>query len=205
MGTSLYPSIAIHRSPTGYSALWPISAYGRKEIDLRVEFFEFLHGSNLEIPKGRPVILRRMRHDDNGELIACPCVSEKTGEPDRDTVCKYCWGEGFLWNEEWITSYKVLVSSNEGLVRKDKNYNAGNSNIPLAFFYTEYQTEPTRRDRIIEVTLDSDGRVSVPYNREAIFRIATAEAFRSDIGRIEYWRLAVLLDSVRSTWQTGSL
>ena len=119
MGTELYPEYAsIISNASNYTELWAISGSGG-EVDLRQEFYEFLYGSATEVAKGRPGILRRMRNDDGGVLIPCPCVDEKTGEPDRDTVCPYCWGEGYLWDEEWITYYKLLVSSQEGMVRKN--------------------------------------------------------------------------------------
>jgi hypothetical protein len=142
-----------------------------------------------------------MRTDDAGDLVICPCVDEKTGEPDKDTICPYCWGEGYLWDEEWITYYKMLVSSHEGLVRKNQYYKPGVSNIPFVFFYLEHDVVPTRVDKIVEVSLDTEGDVSLPYTREAIYPIATPEAFRSDNGRIEYWRVAVVLESVKSNWQ----
>ena len=201
MGTELYPErTTLAGSTTSYSALWPVSGSGR-EVDLRQEFYEFLFGSPTEVPKGRPGILRRMREDDDGELVVCPCVDEKTGEPDRDTICPYCWGEGYLWDEEWVTFYKMIVSSHEGLVRKNQPYKPGMSNIPFVFFYLEYDVVPGSFDKIVEVSLDTEGVISLPYTREAIYPIATAEAFRSDNGRVEYWRVAVVLDSVKSNWQ----
>jgi hypothetical protein len=199
MGTELYPT-AVTSITTDHSGLWPVLSSGG-EVDLRQEFYEFLYGSPTEIPKGRPGILRRMRTDNSGDLVVCPCVDEKTGEPDRDTVCPYCWGEGYYWDEEWVTYYKVLVSSHEGMVRKNQPYKPGVSNTPFVFFYLEHSVAPSRLDKIVEVSLDTEGSISLPYTREAIYPIATAEAFRSDNGRIEYWRVAVVLDSVKSNWQ----
>ena len=197
MGTELDP---VSNSTSSVSGLWPTSASGG-EVDLRQEFYELLFGSATETAKGQPGILRRMRKDDNGDKVACVCVDEKTGEPDRDTMCPYCWGEGFLWDEEWVTYYKMLVSSHEGLVRKNQPNKPGRSNTPFVFFYLEYDIVPDRYDKIAEVALDTEGDISLPYTREAIYSIATAEAFRSDEGRIEYWRIATILDSIKSNWQ----
>jgi len=201
MSVDLYPSRTTSvglESDTG--RIWPISGSGG-EIDLRQEFYEFLYGSPTEVAKGRPAILRRMRRDSDGNLVRCPCVDELTGEPDKDTFCPYCWGEGSLFDEEWITVYKMLVSTHEGMVRKNQPHEPGVSNIPFVFFYCEYFISPTRQDRIIEVSLDTSGRVVTPIVREAIYTIATPEAFRSDNGRVEYWRCAATLDFVKSTWQ----
>jgi hypothetical protein len=201
MGTELYPaSGSIVRNTLDHSELWPVDGSGA-EVDLRQEFYEFLYGSTTEVAKGRPGILKRMRKDADGDLIVCPCVDEKTGEPDRDTICPYCWGEGYYWDEEWIMYYKMLVSSQEGMVRKNSPNKPGLSNTPFVFFYLEYNVVPSRHDKIVEVSLGTTGDISLPYVRKAIYPIATAEAFRSDRGRIEYWRVAVVLDSIRSSWQ----
>jgi len=201
MSYDLYPatSMASPATRSGLS-LYPVIS-GAKEIDLRLEFRRFLYGHGREIPKGQRGLLRRMRRDDDGALVVCSCVDEITREPDKDTKCPYCLGEGYLWDEEWITFYKVIVSSNEGLVRKDRKEKAGVANIPYAFFYVEHHVDPTRYDKIVEVERDLDGSAAIPYRRTAVFDIATAQPFRSDRGRVEYWRLATVQDSVKSTWQ----
>jgi hypothetical protein len=202
MGANLYPEpvSSIRLSSSNNSSLWPISNSGG-EVDLREEFYELLYGSSSEVAKGRPGLLRRMRTDSDGDLIQCPCVDDITGEPDIDTFCPYCWGEGYIWDEEWITYYKRIVSSQEGLVRKNQPHQPGLSNIPFAFFYLEYNVLPTVYDIVIEVSLDEDGYVNTPISRSAHFKIATPESFRSDNGRIEYWRVAATKDSVLSKWQ----
>lgn len=205
MGTELYPNrVSLPSTYAGGSKdIWPVTRTGN-EIDLRVEFYRFLYGFGNEIPKGQVGILRRMRTDDSGDLIPCACVDSLTNEPDRDTLCPYCLGEGLLWDEEWIVYYKMMVASHEGMVRKDKTEKPGISNIPYAFFYVEHDVNPTRKDKIVEVVRDTNGNVIRPYQREAINTIATAEPFKSDLGRIEYWRLACSKDSLLSTWQTGA-
>jgi hypothetical protein len=141
-----------------------------------------------------------MRKDANGELIHCDCVDEKTGEPDKDTPCPYCSGEGYLWNESWITLYKALHFTQGKGTRANQPEVPGMSNIPRVYFYLESYVMPTKYDRIIEVSLDEEGEIIVPYKREAIYPIATPEGFRSDRGRVEYWRCAVVQNSIRSTW-----
>jgi len=201
MGFDLYPeSTQVAVGNMDFSTPWP-TAVGGTELDLRTEFHRFLFGSATEIPKGRIGILRRMRRDDDGNVVQCPCVSAITGEPDKDTPCNYCWTEGNLWDEEWITYYKMLASSHEGLVRKNQPHEPGVSNIPFVFFYLEYDVAPTRQDKIIEVARDVDGDIIVPYKRETIYPISICEDFRSDNGRVEYWRVAVTTDSVISNWQ----
>ena len=195
----LYPHTAADSS-----GLWPVSTKG--EIDLRKEFYDFLHGSTTETAKGHPVILRKMSRDSNGNLIKCSCVDEYTKEPDQDTICPYCWGVGNLWQEQWILTYSVVLNPSRGsLARREANNKAGKSNIPLLFYYIEYQHEPTKDDQIIEVKLDTEGNIVQPYKRKITHDIIVAEPFRSDTGRIEYWRCAVSAENIASTWwQNGS-
>jgi len=195
-----YPRGSVIRTTSDSTGLYTSTSSGG-EVDLRQEMDSTLYGSATEIAKGRPVVLRRMRHTAAGLLIPCACTSSLTGEPDRDTKCKYCWGERFLWDEEWITVYKMSVSSQEGFTRKPQANEPGVSITPLVFFYLEYTVEPTIFDKIVEMKLDIEGAVVVPITREAVFQIATAEDFRSDNGRVEYWRCAVNEESVRSTWE----
>lgn len=202
MSTSLYPrtrsnpNIRVSRS----SSIWPLVVSGR-EIDLRSELSHILYGYGDEIAKGQLGILRRARIDDDGYVVKCPCFDEKTREPDKDSPCEICGGLGYLWDEEWITYYKMLIASNEGMARKNKPQLPGTSNVPYAFFYVEYDIAPSNYDKIIEVYRDSEGDPDEPFHRKDIYSIATAEPYRSDNGRIEYWRIACPLDSVVSVWQ----
>jgi hypothetical protein len=200
MVNELYPRTSSVRLTSDQTGLFTSSSSGG-EVDLRQEMDSTLYGSVTEIAKGRPIVLRRMRRTSAGQLIECACVSTLTGEPDQDTKCPYCWGERYLWDEEWVTAYKMQVSSQEGFARKPQPNEPGVSITPLVFFYMDYTIAPTQDDKIVEVKLDLEGNVVIPITREAIYQIATAEDFRSDNGRVEYWRCAVNEESVRSTWE----
>lgn len=172
--------------------LYPSS--GGTEIDLRDEMRRFFHGDGCEIAKGRKGFLRRMRTDDDGNFIPCPCVDPLTSEPDLDTLCPYCLGEGYMWDEELITYYKVLVGDGRGLAGKISKNISGELNIPFAMWYVEYTVNPTHKDRIVEVKLDLEGNVVLPVDRIGVYRLETVEAFRSDNSRVEYFRLATNLE-----------
>lgn len=173
------------------------------EIDLRVEFHDILYGNGVEIPKGIPVILRRMRYDANEELVRCPCVSDITNEPDEDVPCHHCWGEGFIWDEEWLVTYKVVIGGARGssLAKQLETHPAGTLKTSICFFYFKYDTNLTNYDKIIEVKLDEEGCIVAPYKRIHKYGISTAESLRSDSGRIEYWRVACVEERVKSNWQ----
>jgi hypothetical protein len=155
------------------------------EIDLRIELHKTLYGSIDEIAKGRQGLLRVARVDNNGDLVKCPCRDEITDEPDKDFFCKTCYGFGYLWNERKIVYYR----DDDSVSKHDESY-----------FYMEYFENPTRFDCIIEVALDMDGQPKMPVRRELYYPILFAEAFRSDTGRIEYWRCRAKLERKWSVW-----
>lgn len=173
----LYPRSA---SRTNTASLWSTTVAAGTEIDLRQEMSNLLYGASDEIAKGRQGLLRVARIDSTtGEPIKCPCRDEITDEPDLEFYCRTCLGMGFLWDERKIVYYK----DDDSVSKKDESY-----------FYMEYDENPARRDWIIEVQLDQDGEPIEPVTRELFYKTLTAEAFRSDLGRIEYWRCRAKLE-----------
>jgi len=170
---------------------------GGTEIDLRDEMKRLMHGDGTEIPKGRKGLLRRMRKNDNGNLILCECVDDITHEPDLDTFCPYCLGEGYKWDEEIITYYKVVIGTNEGLAAKVQKLIPGELNVPFAFYYIEYFVNPSLQDKLVEIRLDLEGNVITPLDRHKVVRLEAVQDFRSDNGRIEYFRLGTNLEVLK--------
>lgn len=155
------------------------------EIDLRQEMYRTLYGAVDEIAKGKQGLLRVARVDSDGNPEKCPCRDEITDEPTKDFYCRTCLGMGFLWDERKIVYYK----DDDSLSKKDESY-----------FYMEYFENPTRFDWIVEIRLDEEGEPVVPVKRELFYPILYAEAFRSDTGRIEYWRCRAKLERKWSVW-----
>jgi len=195
---NLYPSVSVSMTPAT-SSPWTTSS-NKGEVDLRAEIHEILFGSTKEVAKGRLFILRRPRRDSNGKIIVCPCVSGFSQEPDQDTPCEFCWGEGFIWDEQWVTMYKQIVFPRGGAFRRSEPLEAGISYSMTAYFYCEFNIEPTRKDKIIEIDTNMDGLIR-EYKRLAKFRIISPEPFCSDNGRVEYWRLGTVVDIVKSAWE----
>lgn len=155
------------------------------EIDLREEFDNILFGEDDGVRHSQFVLIRKMRHDDNGDKIYCTCMENKTTrEPDPD--CSYCLGEGFLWDEYWKLSFWMYGSADTGLVRKDIYQAAGIVNADYKIFFLRYDTEIYEGDKIIEVKLDVEGEPVLPYVREAIHKPQTLGKRRADNGRIEF-------------------
>jgi hypothetical protein len=175
------------------TSLYPST--GGCEVNLRDEFAKILYGDGCEIPKGQKGFLRRMRRDENGSLIPCACVDSLTHEPDLDSLCPYCLGEGYVWDEELITFYKVIIATGQGLGNKVRKLIPGELNIPFVLWYIEYSVNPTTYDRLVEIELNLEGDVIIPINRIGTYRLETVQAFRSDNGRVEYFRLGTNLEA----------
>ena len=166
----------------------------RSEIDLRQELINMFDGKNPEIPKAQLALFRRMRRDSNEQLISCPCVDSLTKEPDKDRFCPVCHGEGFLWDEEVIQIYRTYepLSSNP-----DKLFKMGLINQESVVFFTRYDSNIKRQDKILLVQLDVEGNIISPYKRTMLFSIDFPWDYRSDNGRIEYWKLFTSFKDVK--------
>jgi len=169
----------------------------KKEIDLRQEMSDLLFGSAGEVPKGRVGLLRRMRKDTNGDLIKCPCRSKITDEPDKDYYCRYCLGHGYFWDETKIVYYR-----NDDSFRKEKsdNPNYRGQEFEADDFFLQHHEVITPDDFIIVVKLDVDGSIAQPLQREDIFRIWSADKFRADNARVEFWRVRAERERKWSVW-----
>lgn len=175
---SLYPSGRAHTQT--YT-----STHGR-EVDLRREFDDLVFGGPTSIPHGRLFLLRSMRRDSDGSLLSCTCVDSVTKEPDAEDDCPFCLGEGYYWDEDWITGYSAYVGADGGLSNRVKSLFPGPIRVDYRVFYFRYDTVITYADKIVELELDTEGDPVVPYKRETIYKPQTIIKYRSDRGRIEY-------------------
>ena len=95
-----------------------------------------------------------------------------------------------MWDEEWVQVRKVYIRpSNTGFVSRDNYLDIGVANVSAVIFYFEYGIAPTLDDRVIEVAIDAEGDVIVPYVRNRIYRPETVDPHRSDNGRIEFYSM----------------
>lgn len=170
--------------PPGGKTISARSNYGSGEIDLREEFDSLVFGGAGSIPHGRQLILRKMRVDSNNKPIKCTCVDVSTREADYS--CPYCMGEGYYWDENFITGYATYVGADGGLANRARFLQPGIVRADTKVFYFRYDTVITYYDKIVEPKLDTEGELVVPYVRKAIYKPQTIIDYRSDRGRIEY-------------------
>lgn len=152
-----------------------------KEIDLRQEFLNTMYGSATEIAKSQRGLLRVFRNE------ACPCVNKVTGEPDRESRCPVCLGEGKLWDESNIDFYHKRAGTETANIGQDRLYKPGIVNTETEVFFIPYQFNLTKADKIVVLTLDKEGTPVVPLKRIQLFRIAELRPLRLDNGRLEFW------------------
>ena len=153
------------------------------EVDLREELDGLFFSPN-GIRHGRLVVLRTMRRDATGKKIDCTCLDPLTKEASMG--CAYCYGEGYLFDEGWIWCHSMHAAGNAGLVSKRRYVQPGAVRVDYKVFYFRYDTVIKYGDKIIDMKLDEEGDVVVPYVRETIYSPQTINTYRSDNGRIEY-------------------
>ena len=167
----------IGKSP--YKNLYPKQG---KELNLREEFNKTLYGDFDEIAKGRTGLLRKMRRNEEGDLIRCSCRDIVTDEPSSDYHCRYCKGHGYYWDEIPIVYF----------------YNKNNDVDDI--FYLEYNIEVTDRDYIVQVKLDNNGNIIIPVQRERFFRIREVDIEVADFSKIEFTVVKTVEERKWSTW-----
>lgn len=167
------------------STLTTSSSTSSGEIDLREELDELFFGYESGIRHGYVVVIRNLRRDSTGKPVPCSCLQPITREADPD--CSYCYGERYLFDENWAWTYSMYTGSEGGLANKVIYLPPGSVRVDYKLFFFRYDTDIKYGDKIIEMKLDEEGDVIVPYIRESIYLPQTIRKYRSDNGRIEYF------------------
>lgn len=156
------------------------------EIDLRKEFDDIVFGIGGCRPHNSLVMIREMRRDNSGNLIKCACVSVLTDEPDTEKECSRCLGEKYIWDERFCRCYSTLLGADGGKANRTKRLMPGEIRTDYKLFYLRYDEKISYKDKIIELKLDIEGKPSLPYKRQIIYRPETIQEYRADYGRLEY-------------------
>lgn len=156
----------------------------QKEISLRDEFDHTINGSVYEIAKGFKVMLRQFRRNENGYRVPCSCNVAKEGQAHQR--CSICLGEGYLWDEKYVQTFKVDIGSDQEKAGASLLTEIGRTKKQFCKFYLYSAVDIDYEDKIIELQLDLDGNVLKPERRDISWTVNTLNEKRSDDGRIEY-------------------
>lgn len=174
------------------------SATSGGEPNMRQELIDMFDGKNPQIPKAQIGVLRRMRRDERHHIIACPCVDIVTKEPDKDRYCPICYGEGAYWDEVELQYYAVPAERRDlSLAIKDTLEPPGLINVPTVVFYIRYDSHIHLGDKMVRLETDLEGVPIEPRQRRGIFKINSLWDFRSDRGKIEYWKVFAHKEDVK--------
>lgn len=165
---------------TGSSTFFS-SSTSNSEIDLRAELDELFFGFKSGKRHGYPVVVRHIRLDSNRKPIDCTCRHETTREPDLS--CSYCFGHGYLADEQWYWTYSMYTSN---LASKNIYLPPGQARVDYKIFFFRYDVPIKYGDKIIEMKLDNEGAVITPYVRDVEHKPQTINNYRSDNSRKEY-------------------
>lgn len=163
----------------------------RTEIDFRDEFNRLLFGDHWEIGKEQLYIYRRMRRDAQDKLISCVCQSKLTDEGEVHVTCPYCFGEGFLWDDAWVSGILLKHRTLRRRVERTVYEEFSVLHPDITFMYLVYTSIPTVDDKILAPQIDTSGQIVWPPKIINDWNIDKADPMRGDYGRVEYWFLTL--------------
>lgn len=168
------------------------------EVDLREQMQALFYGTSSEIPKGQTVIFRKMRRKsgivwpvEENDLEITPAINSLTHQGPTPTYPdNWAFGEKFLFDDQLVRTYHsrpIVVEAMNGTMPLPLGV------VPLGttYFYLEYWVMPSIYDKIIELVINEQGVPVSPIKQFMKYHIHSAEPFRSDNGRIEFWRCIV--------------
>jgi len=160
-------------------------------FDLRDEFHDSLFGTLIEPGIGQAVLLRRLRDQ------VCVCWDGITGS--ADAACRYCGGEGYLWEEDLKICYMARnfggVQNPSNVISNQQNtakWGISDENRAIAYF--EYSVFPNYErylipqhpsyDKLYELKVDDNGNLVQPWVRTAKWSMKSVTPHRGDRGAI---------------------
>lgn len=139
-------------------------------------------------------VLRRVRRDSSQNRIPCTkCKKIGTHGVALTTICDHCLGAGYIWDEEWVQYYQWPgVSGARSRAGYKDLEDWGEVPTNLAVIYVRAYVRPDVEDKIISVEFDDNGRPLNPVIYKTMFDVRTIDDYRLDTGRLEYFRLTTM-------------
>ena len=161
------------------------ACYG-KEIDLRKELEGLFHGSSENYKKSWPFVYRRLTDK------RCTCWNNLARE--GDPRCPYCLGEPYLWSYEIHKAYAIVTAPIYGKSLTTQDAPFQKMVNPSALLFLEHNINPKNGDVVLEVWLDSEGKIKAPIKLLKKWRIGLIEEKRADHGRVEFYKLSMKME-----------
>lgn len=160
---------------------WGVARTNRN-VDLRQWFDSTVKERSAHDPDyiGMWVLHRQMRLTENSNMVECVCNVNK--EAQRNPRCSSCLGEGYLWDEHLIKVFKVE--------RPRKELNVGGAGViaqeSIVFYLPSNMYRMSRRDRLVEISLDEEGNIVKPIRRFHVHYVGNIDVKRGNDGKVEY-------------------
>lgn len=160
---------------TNTAGIYPWSAVDASDsgIDLRTSLAALL------VKHGHWVFLRR----STGRR--CSCWNSATQEANPD--CSFCTGEGWHYEDIKCLARKMFLTDPMTAAFLNKISPLGRVSVGDELFWLQYSEKPTVQDKIIEVSLDSQGEPIVAHRIEIMWEINWVQDYRDEYGRVEFW------------------
>lgn len=170
---------------------WSLSSFHSSsgEINLREILQEFLFGnSGGAIPKGSYYIIRQLKLDDNNKPIECTCRTNvyKESPKNKGSLCRFCKGEGFLWEDKLVTGYLYIEYPSSNLNRPEP-FGSISPQPPILFL--DHTNIVREYDKILEPLKDSEGKLISPLKINKRYSVTNVDSMRGDNGRVEFIRV----------------
>jgi hypothetical protein len=104
--------------------------------------------------------------------------------------CPYCTGTGWLYSDHLHLARRMPVTDPTVAALLERRKDVGIMGVAqyLFWFGADVDPGPSKRDLILEVTLDEQTGLPVQAVKvEKIWNIGQVHPFRDKFGRIEYW------------------
>jgi hypothetical protein len=129
----------------------------------------------------------------------CSCWDETRWEGDSN--CQFCQGTGWAYRDVLTKSRRMMLTDLVTRTNLKQIAPIGAFGVKQEVFWLRHEQllentsgnlvpvtiNPSDRDMILEMQLDTDGNLVVPNNIETAWQIMSVHPLRGHAGRIEYW------------------
>jgi len=158
---------------TGPIQQWADLDISDGSIDLRNEMADLLE------KHGHYAYLRR----STGRR--CHCWDPSTREADPN--CPHCTSEGWEYEDVKILIRKTIMTDPMTAAFLQKSSPIGMFSVSDQIIWVKYDQKPNRMDKILEVSLGTDGEPITAKKIELIWEVNWAQDYRDKWGRVEFW------------------